>query len=626
MKHRSDIELLAPAGNWECARAAVANGADAIYFGLPQFNARLRAENFTAEELPKLMSFLHQHGVRGFVAFNTLVFTQELEAAEAQLARLQDAGVDAIIVQDLGLASLAKRVAPDVELHASTQMTITSPEGLAFLEPLKLDRAVLAREISLRELERFRSTTVPLEVFVHGALCVAYSGQCLTSESLGQRSANRGECAQACRMPYQLVVDGEVRDLGDKRYLLSPQDLAAVTEIPALIELGVTSFKIEGRLKSPEYVAAVTKVYRQAIDAALAGQPATELPEDRYALEMTFSRGLFTGWMHGVDHQQLVGARFGKKRGAFLGRVAEVDREAVKLENLLVAVQPGDGVVFDTGEDTDHEQGGFVYHVEGTWLEFQRGKLDYRKIPPGTRVWKTSDPFLEKRLRSSFKGTLPVRKHRLLRCRISGTTGQPLRLTALSETGESLASVTSSILLQTAEKQPFTTAFLETQLRKLGGTTWELASLENDLQGEVILPIGELNQLRRQLLAALETACLQPRQPAQRQIVGERLTEISQLKSATPAVPQLSVLCRTLAQVETALELAIPTIYVDFEDIRRAPETVALAKQQPLSRLFQRMFHAHAVTQFYLVRSQGRPQSRKVLPVLMKAAKTQCSM
>ena len=291
-------ELLSPAGNWDCARAAVANGADAIYFGMPRFNARLRADNFTEEDLPPLMEFLHKHGVRGYCAFNTLIFTGELEDAEQQLRLLENAGVDAVIVQDIGLARMVKAITPRLHLHASTQMTITSPEGLRFARKLGLDLAVLARELSLRELEGFRregDEALPLEVFVHGALCVAYSGQCLTSESLGQRSANRGECAQACRMPFDLVVDGETRDLGDKRYLLSPQDLAAVDQIPDLIRLGVRSFKIEGRLKSPEYVAAVTRVYRKAMDAALSADGAPGLtPKDRYALEMTFSRGLYS--------------------------------------------------------------------------------------------------------------------------------------------------------------------------------------------------------------------------------------------------------------------------------------------------------------------------------------------
>ncbi|MCB1232804.1 MAG: U32 family peptidase, partial [Verrucomicrobiae bacterium] len=225
-------ELLAPAGNWECARAAVANGADAIYFGLPRFNARIRADNFSEKDLPELMDYLHRHGVRGLVTFNVLIFSGELETAREQLLRINEAGVDAIIVQDLGLAMMARALVPDLNLQASTQMTITSPEALAFVDRhLSLDRAVIARENSLKEIRLFHADeadAVPLETFVHGALCVAYSGQCLTSESLGQRSANRGECAQACRMTYDLVVDGEDVDLGDQRYLLSPQDLAGV--------------------------------------------------------------------------------------------------------------------------------------------------------------------------------------------------------------------------------------------------------------------------------------------------------------------------------------------------------------------------------------------------------------
>ena len=207
-------ELLSPAGNWDCARAAIAAGADAIFFGLPAFNARLRADNFTSEDLPELMSFLHKHGVKGFLTMNTLIFTGEIEAAAEQLQLAQECGVDAFIIQDIGLAKMAAALAPKVEIHASTQMTITSPDGLRFVESiLPLERAVLARELSVKEIEKFgKSEHTPLEVFVHGALCVAYSGQCLTSESLGQRSANRGECAQACRMPYELIIDGELKD------------------------------------------------------------------------------------------------------------------------------------------------------------------------------------------------------------------------------------------------------------------------------------------------------------------------------------------------------------------------------------------------------------------------------
>src|ERR1700731_265145 len=389
-------ELLSPAGNWDCLRAAVANRADAIYFGLERFNARLRADNFHAEELSEIMGYLHRYGVRGFVTFNTLIFTNELREAERVLIKLEEAGVDAIIVQDPGLARLAREGAPEFELHASTQMTITSPEGLQLARELGITRAVLARELSLRELKRFPTGEFPLEVFVHGALCVAYSGQCLTSESLGQRSANRGECAQACRLPYQLLVDGRPKDLGDKRFLLSPQDLAGIEEIPELIRLGMASFKIEGRLKSPEYVAAVTRVYRDAIDRAMvtleSENTVAETPErDLYSLEMTFSRGLFSGWLNGVNHQQLVNGRCGKKRGALIGLVQKIGQDFVELD-AAVEVKPGDGVVFDAGEDTEQEQGGRIYEVRHRQLYFRNGQIDFRRVKIGNRLWARPAP------------------------------------------------------------------------------------------------------------------------------------------------------------------------------------------------------------------------------------------
>src|SRR5437868_1046398 len=272
-------ELLAPAGDWECAKAAVENGADAIYFGLEKFNARMRARNFTEADLPRLMDFLHRRGVKGYVTFNTLVFEDEMAAAEQYLRTIIAAGVDAAIVQDVGICRLIRQLSPDFPIHVSTQMTITSAAGVQFARELGCNLVVLARECSLKEIEKIVSgvgclvssdncgePSLPLEVFVHGALCVAYSGQCLTSEALGGRSANRGECAQACRMPYDLISDGQQVPLGDRRYLLSPQDLAGMEVLPDLVRSGVTSLKIEGRLKSPEYVANITRVYRQALD------------------------------------------------------------------------------------------------------------------------------------------------------------------------------------------------------------------------------------------------------------------------------------------------------------------------------------------------------------------------
>jgi len=259
-------ELLAPAGDWECVKAAVENGADAVYFGLERFNARMRAKNFTQADLPELMEFLHRRGVRGYVTFNTLVFATELEDAADYLRGIIAAGVDAAIVQDIGVCRLIRSLSPDFPIHGSTQMTVTSAAGVNFARQVGAHLVVLARENSLAEIEKIQAVQetqpdpLPLEVFVHGALCVAYSGQCLTSESLGGRSANRGECAQACRLPYELYADGDKVDLGDRKYLLSPQDLSGLEVLPELIRAGVTSLKIEGRLKSPEYVASITRI------------------------------------------------------------------------------------------------------------------------------------------------------------------------------------------------------------------------------------------------------------------------------------------------------------------------------------------------------------------------------
>jgi len=575
-------ELLSPAGNWDCARAAVANGADAIFFGLPKFNARLRADNFTEEDLPELMKFLHEHGVRGFVTMNTLIFTGEMKAAEQQLRLLDASGVDAIIVQDLGLARLARHVAPHLEIHASTQMTITSPEGLEFVDQLyQLDRAVLARELSLKEIGKFNPTQcVPLEVFVHGALCVAYSGQCLTSESLGQRSANRGECAQACRMPYTLVIDGVERDMEEVRYLLSPQDLAAVDLIPELVQQGVVSYKIEGRLKSPEYVAAITKVYRKAIDAAVAHEESPITRDDRYAMEMTFSRGLSTGWLEGTNHPRLTHGKFGKKRGVYLGEVTGSERGWVELELASdVPVKAGDGIVFDAGENRDQEQGARIWEVKGSRLLFHREQsgLDWKRIKAGQKIWKTDDPKLNNALKASWKNAklTPVRE--TIQVTVSGSAGEPMVLTS----GE--VSVSSAELLESAQTRPFTTEFLQKQLGRLGETVWQLGALDNQLEGAVMMAVSAVNRLRRALVDALD---------GQKSAPAPRISSTGKLEDLLPAVKkdechqrELSALCRSMEQIEAALEVGLNNIYVDFEDIRRGKEAVALVRQSNGARI-----------------------------------------
>ncbi len=596
----STPELLAPAGNWDCARAAVAAGADAIYFGLPKFNARMRADNFIEADLPELMDYLHRHGLRGFLTMNTLIFTSELKAAEAQLREIAAAGVDAIIIQDLGLAALAHAICPQVEIHASTQMTVTSPEGLAFVESLvPLGRVVLARELAITEIERFQATAphtgklhlkTPLEVFVHGALCVAYSGQCLTSEALGQRSANRGECAQACRMPYDIVVDGVTRELGEVRYLLSPQDLAAVDLIPDLLHAGVKSFKIEGRLKSPEYVAAVTRIYRKALDAArLPGTPSPVTEADRYALEMTFSRGLSTGWLAGENHPYLTHGRFGKKRGPLLGTIAAAGHGWIRLGDTTgVPIAPGDGVVFDAGENRDLEQGARIWKIEGDILIFHRtySGINFERIKPGHTLYKTSDPKLESEIRKFWQSARPAERKTALHLTVTGRPGQPLVLTAATAPGAvPLAEVASPQPLEPAAKHPLTTDTLLAQLGRLGDTDFELAALDNQLEGACHLALSALNTLRRELLAKVAAAVQPPPVAATTDVhyaellPGERSPAVpAGLEDGRLACPEqppsLAVLCRTPEQLAAALEAGVTTLYCDFEDPRRYKDAV----------------------------------------------------
>jgi U32 family peptidase len=596
-------ELLAPAGDWECAKAAVENGADAIYFGLDKFNARMRAHNFTEADLPKLMEFLHRRGVKGYVTFNTLVFQNEIADAENYLRAIIAAGVDAAIVQDVGVSRLIRQLSPDFPIHASTQMTISSAAGVEFARELGCELAVLARECSIAEIEKINAaqpTKLPLEVFVHGALCVAYSGQCLTSESLGGRSANRGECAQACRMPYDLISDGVQVPLGDKKYLLSPQDLAGLEVLPELVRAGVSSLKIEGRLKAPEYVASITRVYRQALDKMTSDACSVTGPltphasrlTSRYELEMTFSRGLFTGWFSGIDNQKLVHARFGKKRGVYLGEVKKIVRDGVII-NLASPVKLGDGIVFDAGRPDEKEEGGRIYEIQEprfkipgeklTELRFGYGNIDYNRVHIGDKIWKTNDPELDKQLRQTFEGD-KIRFQRPIEIEVHGLVGKPLTLIARDAEGH-VVKVESAMPLAKAEKVPLTEEKLRDQLGRLGGTPFKLGELKNFLTGEVLLPVSELNRLRRDAATELEKLRAQPKRwilnnhrstEAQSATIPDSEPSVipSLRDHSEPASAQLIVLVRNLAQLEAALKCGVETVYCEFEDPKKYREAV----------------------------------------------------
>ena len=570
-------EVLAPAGNWDCVRAAVANGADAVYFGLDQFNARMRADNFTREDLNSLMPFLHSHGVRGYVTMNVLIFPAEFEQAVAYLDALDAAGVDGVIVQDMGLAALISQHRKaghwNLELHISTQMTVSSPEAVRLVDELfDPQQIVLSRELSLREIEACaKATTKPIEVFCHGALCVAYSGQCLTSETLGQRSANRGECAQACRMPYKLEVDGRLRDLGERRYIFSPQDLCALDRVPQMIAAGVHSFKIEGRLKSPEYVAATTRAYRHAIDAALAGVPmkAERRSRDLYAMQMAFSRGFSTGWLDGTDHPLLTHGRFGKKRGALAGRIIRSGEGWVELDSLpAMPISPGDGFVIDAGQDRNEEQGGRIWRVQGSRLFFhgKASRIDWRFVRPGQLLWKTADPALDKYLHNSWCN---------FERKAASTPGQSLNIHFEGRIGSQLTATCRGITvgsgqpLEPAEKRPLTPESIEAQFSRLGGTGFTLGKCTYTVDKGLILPVSILNKMRRELVEKLPQGEATARQGVSWQGWTHPFPPLQASKGY-----RLSILCREVEQAYAAAAVGIERIYLDFKNIRQY-ETVS---------------------------------------------------
>lgn len=535
------------------------------------------------------------------MTFNVLVFTHELPDAEDYLRTIIASGVDAAIVQDIGICRLIRRISPDFPIHGSTQMTVTGDAGVEFARDLGAELVVLARENSIKEINAIQDAQrashhapLPLEVFVHGALCVAYSGQCLTSESLGGRSANRGECAQACRLPYDLVSDGQQVPLGDRKYLLSPQDLAGLDVLPELVKAGVASLKIEGRLKSPEYVASITRVYRQALDKIFADEAKCNLigytssaafdpARAKYELSMTFSRGLYTGWFNGIQNQELAHGRFGTKRGVFLGKITRVEKDhvAVRLEG--GALKPGDGVVFDAGNHAAGEEGGRVYQVEpqrggDTVLRFGHGDINFRRVKPGNLLWKNNDPALDRELRTTFEGE-KIRFTRPVDAEVHGHAGAPLTLILNDREGH-VVKLASQVPLVAAQNRPLTADTLRDQLGRLGGTPFKLGELVSHLEGGVMLPMSELNRLRREAAAELDRLrglpkrwTLQVGASSLAIPTADIASKLAPTKEPPPAA--LIVLVRSLDQLDAALAAGgFADLYCEFENPKHYRDAV----------------------------------------------------
>ncbi len=576
-------EILAPAGDDDSLDAALAAGADAVYLGLDGgLNARARAANFGVERLPALADRVHRAGAKLYVTLNTLVFEHELPVVEGYVRACAAAGVDALIVQDPAVALLARAVAPTLEVHASTQMTVSSPEGARFAARLGVTRIVVPRELSVREIGLFADAcAIPLEVFVHGALCMSWSGQCLTSEAWGGRSANRGQCAQSCRLPYGLVVDGVPRDTADVRYLLSPMDLAGLDAIPALVEKGVASLKIEGRLKGPAYVWSAVKAYQRA----RAGD-ATARDEDLRRMAATYSRGFSPGFLQGTDHTALVPGRFPKHRGLLVGRVAELAGTRVRVargerHGLAVAgeIVPGMGLGFDTGHPEAPEPGGRVYAVDGDWVVLGE---PVRGVSVGDRVFVSSDPRVQKEVDAAPApaGRVPVA------VTIRGAAGEGL--TATFTVGSASVTGTTAAPLQPATGRGLDADVLVDKLLAFGGTPFHAAAVDaTGLAPGLHVPPGALKELRRALLPALEERWLASRRhavdprPAAPRVHAE--AEAVPLPPADARPARIVPLVRTQAQLEVVHALGFPEVELDFMERVGLGRAVEWARERGLS-------------------------------------------
>lgn len=541
-------ELLVPVGGPEQLRAAIANGADAVYMSGSAFNARLNADNFGDDEIAQAIDLAHEYGVRVHITQNTLIKTEEMEAALENAVRMYEYGADALIIQDRGLASALKRIIPDMPLHMSTQGTVYDINGAREAVNAGFDRIILSRELSRNEIAAAcraaqRELHTEIEIFVHGAICICYSGQCHMSEFIGGRSGNRGACAQPCRLPYRLIRDG--RDAGSAAYPLSPADMSLIHHLRDISEMGVASLKIEGRMKSPEYVATVTSVYRKYLDFIAHGDDARVEADDMNALRQIFSRGCFTdAYFKGESGKQLMSDDLPKHHGVKLGELVSADRKrghaVVKLSTEL---SNGDGVEiradagYGAGLKQNASAGGVITYIKQVensknkkeknnrtpekskkavlLKTAQRGqtveigdipalsKADASVLRPGAAVYKISDAALNAAARASYE-KLPQR----VKADISfeGREGERAVLTVSehgSDPGSAGVTVRSAEPLEKAIKRPADKESVMQRLKKTGGTPYDIVSCQVDLKGEPAVSAAEINAMRRAALAEL---------------------------------------------------------------------------------------------------------------------------
>lgn len=496
-------ELLSPVGSMEALKAAVQNGADAVYMGGQRFNARQYASNFDDRELAQAIEYAHLRWVRVYITFNILMADEELEQAVKYLEYLYRVGADAVIVQDLAIAALAGEYFPGLQVHASTQMTVYNAEGVLLLRDMGVDRVVAARELSLDEVVELKKLSgITIEVFVQGSLCMSYSGQCLMSSLIGGRSGNRGKCAQPCRKWYGIVERGKEDRVIKEGYLLSPSDLFTLDSMDKLLDAGIDSFKIEGRMKRPEYVAAATGAYRRAIDSYLASGSIGDTDDDRDVLTRVFNRGFTGGYILGGDREDFLSGDRPDNRGVPVGTVVKnaPGRVAIELSDNLTT---GDGIEIDLGSEKAGARVSSMA-VKGKPVETaRRGQVVdigfKRPASIGSVAYKTYDSQLMAKLARSYTDEhikVPVY------CFASFKRGMVPEV-QLWDQGGCFVTVTGERPVEAAAKVPVDEGRIKQQLCKTGGTPYYMEQVSLDIDSGIYVSFSEINSLRRRALEDL---------------------------------------------------------------------------------------------------------------------------
>lgn len=549
---KREIEILAPAGSMECLKAAIAAGADAVYVGGSMFGARAYANNFTEEELLEAIDYVHLHGKKLFLTVNTLLKEQELEEKLYKyLLPYYLHGLDAVIVQDIGVLKFVKEHFPNLPIHASTQMTITGVDAAKFLEAKGVDRVVTARELSIQEIAKIaKETNLEIESFVHGALCYCYSGQCLFSSFLGGRSGNRGQCAQPCRLLYQ--AEGEKKS----QYLLSLKDICTLELIPEMVEAGIYSFKIEGRMKKPEYVAGVVLVYRKYVDLYLAGKKPYVVDEkDKEMLMDLYNRGGFhTGYYHTKNGREMISLDRPNHAGVPAVKCLRKQERKV-IVRALVDLNPQDIIELPMRKGQEKADVYTCKDFVGKGKEFSMSVFADTPFQKGM-IWnRTKNAKLTEQLHKNYVDTKNKEK---INGKIILLQGESATLTV---THDKVCVTVSGDIVQEALNQPMDEMRIEKQMRKTGNTEFEFDKFEIEIKGNIFVPMQSLNELRRMALTQLqEEICGAYRREEVsaekvKSVKDERLVEMERkITASAQTVSQVNILLQT----ET-----ISRIYVD---------------------------------------------------------------